>query len=671
MSKTQRIDVRELITRTKARSPEFFLTYAEVASAKDKGKVVAEGLPLFARLDEAEKAAIYTRVRRSQGDLPQDLPHRKLLARRLFFLLAADRKVHRLSRVKRRERTAQAFANFWAHRSSKVSRCTSRIELMKLIGCYIKDEEASYLMCQQEIVRKANAKPLTKLLDLYTCSGELEFSEIKGRKAAKLGSQRGEFWDLGRDGGGQHELRFRITSTLPRAAVSIVQSLGQITRNGGHIHMNCKGDAVIGERVFHALRYHIKWVQWLCPMVRRKNRFCHVENVSLKFADAKNDNKYAAIAANTWDRTGTVEMRVWPASADAGDWTGRAALMRSIAKWSERTPEYFTDASLGSQGIYEVGAVSDDSAVNERENFLELAEWMTEHDMATLRWLIAEMKDKAKGEPARNGRVDQEGVTRCYELLRAYEECDLRKPLGFRRMRKPYWVDAGFTQAIETPDSSTTRRTGLSANRNPNVPSVNPLIAVGCTPLDGQPMAGVYRQTDLYDRIALGTAAAESRIEYQEAADYLTNLGTERMFCAPNGSTWATSNWTGPSDGSSSTGVLQYLGTWTRRSGSSYTRTGDMSVAVIASTRPEAGASYVVGERASLSENILLPHISQYAEFDIIEVPTSHRQWMCENGEWHRVVREETRGGSAFSKIRRTYGAPSWRQAISTTYVVS
>jgi len=672
MSKTQQINARELISRTAARSPEFFVTYAEIAKLPDKSAVRADSLPLFTHLSEEERAAIYTLIRRSQGDMPEDLPHRKLLARRLFFLLSTNRKVYRLSRAEYRMRTVEAFADYWANNANAVARCRTRIELMHSIGSFLKCAEARYLSVKQEVVRKANTKPLAKLLDLYTCSGELEFNEVKSRKAGKLGAQRGDFWDLGRDGGGQHELRFRITSTLPRAAVSIVQSLGQITRNGGHIHMNCKGDEAIGERVFHALRYHLKWFQWLCPMVRRSNRFCHVENVSLKFAEAKNDNKYAAIAANTWDRTGTVEVRVWPASIDAGDWTGRAALMRGIAKWSERTPEYFTDASLGGQGIYEVGSVGSDTAVNERENFLELAEWMSEHDAATLRWIVSEMRHKAKGEPARNGRVDQEGVTRCYDLVRAYEDSDLRKPVGFRRMREPAWVSAGFAQPSEAPDSSTTRRRGMAANRNPGVAGRNPMLAAGCTIMDDGvvPPSGVYVRRHLEELIRegqLGRDLNDTRPSYDELVEFIQAVGPERGFCCPNRYEYWTSGW----DRGDTEHVYIHLGIWPPRS--TGTRRGNTSVGHIIPTRPIGGGSYHIGERASVAANVLLPPISLYAEADIIvqEVTREGSFWIVENGEWHTTtVMDHCSRPTRFARLNRAYTSPLFRERMSTTYLV-
>lgn len=664
MSNAQQIDARELISRTKARSPEFFLTYAEVAKLENKSEIEATSLPLFARLDEAEKAAIYTLIRRSQGDLPQDVPHRKMLARRLFFMLAVNRKVYRMARARHRERTAQSFAKFWNVRCRDVARCTTRLDLLRLVGSFLKGQEADFLMNRQEEVRIANAKPLTKLLDLYTCSGELEFNEVKSRKVGKLGLQRGEFWELGRDGGGQHELRFRITSTLPRAAVSIVQSLGPVTRNGGHIHMNCKGDTAIGERVFHALRYHLKWFQWLCPMVRRNNRFCHVENVSLKFADAMNDNKYAAIAANTWDRTGTVEVRVWPASADAGDWTGRAAFMKGIAKWSERTPEYFTDASLGEQGLYAIGAVSDNTNLNEQENFLELVEWMTEHDSATLRWLTSEMREKAKGEPARNGRVDQEGVTRCYELMRAYEDCDLRKPIGFRRMRKPYWVESGFRD-VEAPDSGTTRRSGLAANRNPRAITVNPLTSAGFVRTPEPAPTGTYQQCNfisLIERGELGEDLDELGIGRDDVTEFFQQYVDGDALLSPNGVLLAVTAWGGCSDGI----IYRYMGPWMPRRGG--TRRGNAAVSNISASRPLGGRVYEVCERANPGENQLLPYIEGYAEHDIISVDDA--KWIVENGEWHRVGIRLGGCSSRFAKLSRAYGSPAYRNGLSVTFLL-
>ena len=194
-------------------------------------------------------------------------------------------------------------------------------------------------------------------LPLYACSGELEANCMKVEKIIKLSKEKGRMdgrhhasWKhspslvFARDGGGQAECQFLITPARARLVCSLVEDLGPQKNNGGHIHLNCKGDEAIGERVFNALRYHISWTRWLVGSVRRRHRWSPVtthENdtryesgVQRTFQEAVRV-KRAAVSANTWSRTGTIEMRLWGTTSNPAEWLGRRDLMIAIARWSE------------------------------------------------------------------------------------------------------------------------------------------------------------------------------------------------------------------------------------------------------------------------------------------------------------------------------------------------
>ena len=194
-------------------------------------------------------------------------------------------------------------------------------------------------------------------LPLYACSGELEANCMKVGKILKLSKEKGRMdgrqhasWKhspslvFARDGGGQAECQFLITPARARLVCSLVADLGPQKNNGGHIHLNCKGDEAIGERVFNAFRYHISWTRWLVGSVRRRHRWSpvtthqndtrHESGVQRTFQEAMRV-KRAAVSANTWSRTGTIEMRLWGTTSNPTEWLGRRDLMIAIARWSE------------------------------------------------------------------------------------------------------------------------------------------------------------------------------------------------------------------------------------------------------------------------------------------------------------------------------------------------
>ena len=191
--------------------------------------------------------------------------------------------------------------------------------------------------------RDKGKKPLYDELPLYACSGELEADAMNYHKIIKLSrgaSNCSGYWkqsdklNFSRDGGGQRETQFHIDPVRAKIVCGLVTRLGGHRRNGGHIHINCKYDYATGKRVFDALRYHLSWTRWLVSGVRRNHTWAPVSGTAQTF-DRAIGHKQAAVTANTWHRTGTVEMRVWGTTNKPEEWLGRAKLMQAIAKWSE------------------------------------------------------------------------------------------------------------------------------------------------------------------------------------------------------------------------------------------------------------------------------------------------------------------------------------------------
>lgn len=183
-------------------------------------------------------------------------------------------------------------------------------------------------------------------LPLYACSGELEANLMDANRIWKLSRCKAQIerctgrWHYSdklhftRDGGGQAETQFLITPQLTKLVCGLVKEIGPLSRNGGHIHINCGGDGLVGERVFNAMRYHLSWTRWLVGSVRRNHTWAPVSGTASTFRRAIG-HKQAAVAANTWNRTGTIEMRLWGTTSKASEWIGRRDLMQAIARWSE------------------------------------------------------------------------------------------------------------------------------------------------------------------------------------------------------------------------------------------------------------------------------------------------------------------------------------------------
>lgn len=298
-------------------------------------------------------------------------------------------------------------------------------QIVKGVGQFLKSLEKKKL-------GQLQPAPLTPeywdRLPLYECSGELEASGLRPAKylpsgryvsTANVRSYRKPYWDVGRDGGGQHEIRFRITQKLPDVACNLVSNIGSIERNGGHIHINCKRDEDIGKSVYYSLRYHLSWFRYLAPLTRRRSRWCAVADCCEDWDNAL-ARKYAAVSAAQFERLGTIEVRLWPTSRKPSDWRFRASLMQAIARWSE-------------DHVIPDSPISNETAPQAWESFYR---WAAIHEPETLKSIIKAMK--AKTRTINNSRnVDRFGAAKCDEFVRQFDTSDIRLR-GYRRaVRQP------------------------------------------------------------------------------------------------------------------------------------------------------------------------------------------------------------------------------------------
>jgi len=234
--------------------------------------------------------------------------------------------------------TIRRFAN-----KNKIDLMEARIKAGQKLATY---EKHIIEMANERIeaLRRQKKVPLYLELPLFACSGELEADQMKVGKVSKIARNKGAnhrvtyAWkfndklDFGVDGGGQAETRFLIEGSLPDLVCNCVEKIGEARRNGGHIHINVQNNETIAETVFLSFRYHLSWFRWLVPAVRRHHRWCNIDSTPDNWRSARNE-KACAISGNSYYRTGTVEIRLWPTSDKATEWRGRAALMQAMAKW--------------------------------------------------------------------------------------------------------------------------------------------------------------------------------------------------------------------------------------------------------------------------------------------------------------------------------------------------
>jgi hypothetical protein len=345
-----------------------------------------------------------------------------MIARRLFYRVAADHPARRIYRAA----AGRTLKHLWDYYSQQVSydrmyrdvKAGGSIlhERIQRIGRWMHDNAADHLKRYKSPNAKG-PKAYRDKLPLYACSGELEFAGLDHAKAHKLGIMRGEWWNLGRDGGGQHELRFLITGRVPDAACSVVSRLGSSQANGGHIHCNAAGDEATGKRVYQAFRVQLAWARFLVPLHRRRHRHASVDRVPLTFNMARS-HKFAAISANTWSRTGTIEIRVWPTTNKPTEWNGRAALMQSWARWSETAgaASMVDDNNPLPLSIRSAGFDAFDSWIA----------WAAANDSGAALYALRLIRAKA-----RRSRQDSRGIEWCRDLMSRFAASGVRVR-GFR-----------------------------------------------------------------------------------------------------------------------------------------------------------------------------------------------------------------------------------------------
>ena len=250
-------------------------------------------------------------------------------------------------------------------------------------------------------------------LPLYACSGELEADALHYNKMHSLSRKKTAFWDIGRDGGGQYEIRFRLAGKLPQLASGLVSRLGTTSRNGGHIHLNCQGDEQIATRVFDKMREQLAWMRYLCPLHRRRGRWSNVDGVQTTFQGAKRV-KAAALSAYSWSQTGTVEMRIWGTTDNPAEWSFRARLMQAVARMSETEPVTQINGS----------ALIDSSA--RRTGWGDFFRWAAQNDPQILRETLHALRKK--GRTTRDTR----GAQRARECVEQFDASFVRLS-GYRR----------------------------------------------------------------------------------------------------------------------------------------------------------------------------------------------------------------------------------------------
>jgi len=316
----------------------------------------------------------------------------------------------------------------------------SRAELLKLGRTERQREVGHWLRSwEKRLLRDAQSRIEQSYYDrlpLYECSGELEAQSLRNarwfggtyRSTNRVRSYKTPYWDVGRDGGGQPEIRFRITQKLPDVACNLVHRLGSIDRNGGHIHLNCKRDEAIGRSVFFAMRHHLSWFRYLAPLTRRQSRWCNVQDTRSDWEAAKS-RKYAAVSAGQFTNLGTIEVRLWPTSRKPGDWRFRASLMQAISKWSEDHIDCNGESPI-----------SNDTAVQAWESFYR---WAAIHEPSTLREILKTMKAKARTTTNRR-RIDRFGAVKCDEFVRQFDASDTRLR-GYRRVERQPVAAASYS----------------------------------------------------------------------------------------------------------------------------------------------------------------------------------------------------------------------------------
>jgi len=323
-----------------------------------------------------------------------------------------------------------AYADFlaWSKSNTKEARL--------LIGRFFKHRER-VAVADIAISKMRPEEPYYAKLPLFECSGELECNQLRylSETSEKLVRRHGvDYWNIGRDGGGQHEIRFRIHRTLPDLACRLVRELGPTARNGGHIHINVQRDEETGKAVFFGLRRHLAWFRWMVLPNRRTHQrgYSSVVNTRADWNEAL-CQKFAALAANHFNDFGTIEVRLWPSTDKPDEWRFRAEFMQAMARWS--VDQEWCDIAPS--------CITTEAG---REDFMKFAAWAATHEPRVMRGLMGRLRRKA------NTTRDNRGALECRALVNLFDASGIRVPGMRRRAARPAPVAPTYVPTIPSFD---------------------------------------------------------------------------------------------------------------------------------------------------------------------------------------------------------------------------
>lgn len=396
----------------------FGLWYIRTGQLKPSHETIHD-IPLIRQTTDKDRSALtraFTRVRDAYFSAEKEAQQQNDIAlmRRLLTVMRGRKVSRRL--LGREWKLREAFFTLTASQQTRYNLQTiahpdktERTRAFRGLG----ESLARYE--DRAIARHANCDTFAyaRSLPLYACSGELEADSLHRDKLHRLSSRRTAFWDVGRDGGGQYEIRFRLAGNLAALASGMVYRLGTTSRNGGHIHLNCQGDEQIGTRVFDKMREQIAWMRYLCPLHRRRGRWSSVAEIQPDFQSAKRV-KGAALSTYAWNKTGTVEMRIWGTTDNPAEWSFRSRLMQAVARMSETQPVTHINRA----------ALSDSNA--RRNAWQDFFNWTAENDPQILRETLHALRKK--GRTTR----DSHGAMRARECVEQFDASGVRLN-GYRR----------------------------------------------------------------------------------------------------------------------------------------------------------------------------------------------------------------------------------------------
>ena len=422
----------------------YYMRKAWAKGGPDVAPLRPESTPVYHTLTSEDHDVLIKAWDRASAKYNAAIAQRELSQRRyvyeLLFSVLKHRRYWRVVLRRRGEKLLDLYELvdrvFGVTNLARMARRSAEAEL----GRWLKNDETTDRACEMMKRSREAAVSFWDRQPLFACAGELECRTLRahwrhlGRyiSTRSVTGYRADYWHVGRDGGGQPEIRFAIQHKLPDLACRLVYRVGSIDANGGHIHMNCKHDRNIAGQTYDALRHHLSWFRYLAPMTRRRSRWCSVGSCGT-FATALT-TKYAAVSASQFGRLGTVEVRLWPTSARPADWRFRARLMQAIARWGDCTTVVVDSTQ----------PVNNAAAPVAWEQFFR---WAALNDPETLKEILRAMKTKVRTLNARRV-IDRFGAAKCDEFVRQFDRSDVRLR-GYRRTARP--VPAGLAASLLAP----------------------------------------------------------------------------------------------------------------------------------------------------------------------------------------------------------------------------